>query len=100
MTKTDIVIWAAIIFGSDMAAAVIFYIVQGWWEKKKNKALDINCDNCEEAKPLNRTPNKVAWLCRLCMKAFFADKEGDFTPEQISKAMKGYRRRKKSRGRR
>lgn len=91
MSGGEYIAWALIIFLSDLTAVIVY---EGW-KKWRDRRLDINCDNCEEALPLNRTPDKAAYLCRKCMDAYFENHVGDFTDEQISKARKGYRRRKK-----
>ena len=76
-------------------ACIVAEAVLEWYKARKARKLDINCDNCEEAKPLNRTPDKVAYLCRNCMGAYFTEHQGDFTEDQVKKAQRGYRRRKR-----
>jgi hypothetical protein len=76
-------------------ACVFAFIAERWWVSYKSRKLDIGCDFCKKAIPLNKTPDKSAYLCRNCMKAFLAEHEGKFTSEQIAKIMKGYRRRKR-----
>ena len=65
-----------------------------WKDKRKAKLLDIGCDYCEEIKPLSRTPDKVAYLCRKCIEAYFKE-HPEFTEEQIQKAKKVFRRIKR-----
>jgi len=76
-------------------ACIFAEIVIEWWKRWRARKLDINCDNCEEAKPLNRTPDRVAYLCRVCMGVYLVEHQGEFSDDQVNKAKRGYRRRKK-----
>ena len=79
-----------IFIGAFLAEAIFHKILT-----RKEKKLDIGCDYCEEAVPLAPTPNKIFYLCRNCMEAYFREHEGEFTTEQIAKVKRSYRRRKR-----
>jgi hypothetical protein len=77
------------------AACILAELTVIYFERRKEKKLDIGCDYCEKAVPLAPTPNKVFYLCKQCMEAYFREHEGEFTEEQIAKVKRSYRRRKR-----
>jgi len=91
MTAHEILVWFTLIFSADMAAIVAWEVVQHY----KNRRLDLGCDSCEEVCALRQTPDKSAWLCPKCMKAFLIEHKDRFTEEQIRKSRSGYRRIKR-----
>ena len=98
VTLGEILLWLP----SFVVADVIAMMFMDWLAKRRDRDLDIGCDNCDKPHPLKKAPGvEKRWLCRICMKAYIADHEAEFieagiTPEQIRKAFSGYRRRKRS----
>lgn len=82
----------AVIFVACLMAEAVW----AWFERLRDRCLDIGCDYCEEAKRTYRTPDKRYWLCRACMEVYL--EENDFTEAQMWAARKQYRKRRAADG--
>jgi hypothetical protein len=97
MNSESMLSWFLLITACDLVAGIIIFVGDKLWSYYKDRPLDINCDNCEHAVPLARTPDKKFYLCRACMNAYLSEHAEEFTEEQILKAKRVFRKLKRKR---
>ena len=97
MNSESMFSWFLLITACDLVAGTIIFGMDKAWTFYKNRKLDINCDNCEKAFKLSRTPDKKFYLCETCMEAYLTEHAGEFEAEAEAKARKGFRRIKRKR---